>query len=99
MMLQNRFVWMLLATAIATSLAFAEEQAPQPFDLLIRGGKIVDGSGNPWFMGDVAIQGDRIAAVGPLGAEVRAQTPHRRTWVGGRAWVYRHAFAFGYDTI
>ncbi len=40
---------------------------------MIRGGKIVDGTGNPWFIGDVAIQGDRIAAVGPLGAEVRAK--------------------------
>jgi N-acyl-D-amino-acid deacylase len=40
------------------------------FDILIRGGKIVDGTGNPWFLGDVAIQGDRIAAIGNLaGAE------------------------------
>ena len=33
---------------------------------LIRGGHIVDGTGNPWFAGDVAIRGDRIAAVGHL---------------------------------
>ncbi len=33
------------------------------FDVLIHGGKIVDGTGNPWFYGDVAIKGDRIAAV------------------------------------
>jgi len=32
-------------------------------DVLIRGGRIVDGSGNPWFYGDVAIQGDRVVAV------------------------------------
>ncbi|MEY4940432.1 MAG: D-aminoacylase [Verrucomicrobiota bacterium] len=34
------------------------------YDILIRGGKIVDGSGNPWFHGDVAIRGDRIVRVG-----------------------------------
>ncbi|MCS6864596.1 MAG: D-aminoacylase [Gemmataceae bacterium] len=34
------------------------------FDVLIRNGRIVDGSGLPWFHGDVALQGDRIAAVG-----------------------------------
>lgn len=36
------------------------------FDMLIRGGKIVDGSGNPWYHGDVAVQGGRIVALGKL---------------------------------
>jgi len=39
----------------------------QDFDLLIRGGRIVDGTGNPSFMGDVAIRGNRIVAMGHLG--------------------------------
>ncbi len=37
-------------------------------DLLIRGARIVDGTGNPWTYGDVALAGDRIAAVAPPGA-------------------------------
>ena len=42
------------------------------FDIIIRGGKIVDGTGGPWFPGDVGLEGDRIAAVGNLsGAEGR----------------------------
>ncbi|HKW65296.1 MAG TPA: D-alanyl-D-alanine carboxypeptidase/D-alanyl-D-alanine-endopeptidase [Candidatus Acidoferrum sp.] len=36
------------------------------YDLLIRNGNIIDGAGNPWFAGDVAVSGDRIAAVGDL---------------------------------
>jgi N-acyl-D-amino-acid deacylase len=36
------------------------------FDLLLTGGRIVDGSGTPWFRADVGLRGDRIAAVGPL---------------------------------
>jgi N-acyl-D-amino-acid deacylase len=36
------------------------------FDLIVRGGRIVDGSGGPWFRGDVGIVGDRIAAMGAL---------------------------------
>jgi N-acyl-D-amino-acid deacylase len=36
------------------------------FDLLIRNGRVIDGSGLPWFRADVGITGDRVAAVGPL---------------------------------
>jgi N-acyl-D-amino-acid deacylase len=37
------------------------------FDVLISGGRIVDGSGNPWFAGDIGIQSDTIAYIGPVG--------------------------------
>lgn len=37
------------------------------YDFLIRGARVVDGTGNPWFYGDVAIGGDRIAEVAPPG--------------------------------
>src|SRR6185437_555149 len=36
-------------------------------DVLIRGAKVVDGTGNPWFYGDVALSGDRVGAVAPAG--------------------------------
>jgi N-acyl-D-amino-acid deacylase len=36
-------------------------------DLLIRGAKIVDGTGNPWFYGDIAISKDRILDIAPPG--------------------------------
>lgn len=36
-------------------------------DVLIRGAKVVDGTGNPWFYGDVAIAGDRVLEVAPRG--------------------------------
>lgn len=52
-----------------------------PFDLLLRGGSIVDGSGAPLFRGDVAIAGHRIAAVG----ELREATADRVIDVSGLA--------------
>ena len=36
----------------------------QSFDLLIRNGRIVDGTGSPWYAGDVGIRDGRIAAIG-----------------------------------
>ncbi|TMV51501.1 D-aminoacylase [Paenibacillus mesophilus] len=38
-------------------------------DLIIRGGRIADGTGNPWFYGDVGVKDGRIAAVGKLDQE------------------------------
>ncbi len=38
------------------------------FDVLITGGRIVDGTGAPWYLGDVGITGDRITAIGQLAA-------------------------------
>jgi len=40
---------------------------PPPYDLVISGGRVVDGTGAPWFYGDLAIRGDRIARVAPAG--------------------------------
>jgi N-acyl-D-amino-acid deacylase len=46
--------------------------APPAFDLVIANGRIVDGTGAPWFRGDIGIVGDRIEAIGALG-EVTAK--------------------------
>ena len=51
----------------------AEAPAP-PFDLLITNARIVDGSGNPWFRGDVAIKDGRIARIGRLEPETATRT-------------------------
>jgi N-acyl-D-amino-acid deacylase len=46
----------------------AAAAAQNGYDVVITNGRIVDGTGNPWFYGDVAIRGDRIAAIGRRGA-------------------------------
>jgi dihydroorotase/N-acyl-D-amino-acid deacylase len=56
-----------LLTVGATLLVWevrTPSQAPA-FDVVVRGGRIVDGTGNPWFVADVGIRGDTIAAVAP----------------------------------
>ncbi len=58
----------LLALILSTGAHAAEPE----YDLIIRNGRIVDGTGNPWFHGDVAIRGDKIVAVGRV-PEVKAK--------------------------
>jgi N-acyl-D-aspartate/D-glutamate deacylase len=48
------FVWFALPAALRSQ--------PQ-YDLVVRGARIVDGTGNPWFVGDVGVRDDRIVAV------------------------------------
>ncbi|HXE75563.1 MAG TPA: D-aminoacylase [Candidatus Xenobia bacterium] len=51
---------------LATGAVFAGEETAEAFDLLITGGRLVDGSGNPWVQADIGIRGDRIVARGKL---------------------------------
>jgi N-acyl-D-amino-acid deacylase len=41
-------------------------QAQPSFDLLIRNGRVMDGTGNPWMRADIGVRGDRIVAIGRL---------------------------------
>jgi dihydroorotase/N-acyl-D-amino-acid deacylase len=45
----------------------------QDYDTLIRNGRVMDGSGNPWFWADVGIKGDRITLVGRAPANATAK--------------------------
>src|SRR5688572_10419106 len=51
---------------LAGLVSVIAEQPAQQFDLLIRNGRVMDGTGNPWFPADIAIQNGRIAAIGQL---------------------------------
>jgi len=36
------------------------------YDVVIHGGRLIDGTGNPWFYGDVAVKGGKIARIGRI---------------------------------
>ncbi len=56
------------------------------FDVLIKNGHIIDGSGNPWVSGDIAIRGDRIAAIGNL------QNAHANSVIDAKGLVISPGF-------
>jgi N-acyl-D-amino-acid deacylase len=47
------------------------------YDVVIGRGRVVDGTGNAWFVGDVGVAGDRIVYVGPAGSLSKAAAPTR----------------------
>jgi N-acyl-D-amino-acid deacylase len=59
------FLWMVCSCAVAVDSGF---------DLVISNGHIVDGTGSPWYSGDVGIRDGRIAAIGNLSNASRQQT-------------------------
>jgi len=63
---------LILTIVLACGLIFA--QAPQRFDIVITNGHIVDGTGSPWYSGDVGIRDGKIAAIGNLTAAARQRT-------------------------
>ncbi len=68
----SRFVllmifWILLVFSVSA-------QTPPAFDLVIINGHIIDGTGSPWYSGDVGIRDGRIAAIGNLSAAPRKRT-------------------------
>ena len=54
--------------AVIGALSALLAQTPQQFDILIRNGRVLDGTGNPWYRADIGITGDRLRAMGRLGA-------------------------------
>ena len=67
---------LLLLILLATSCALlAQTPAQTPsFDLIITNGHILDGTGSPWYSGDIGIREGRIAAIGNLAAAPRRRT-------------------------
>lgn len=65
---------LVVAALAALSLcACASTQSPERYDVIISGGTVYDGSGGAPFVADVAIRGDRIAAIGNLAGVPAAQ--------------------------
>jgi N-acyl-D-amino-acid deacylase len=76
-----------LAACGGVRTAAAPAPAEGPYDLLIRNGMIVDGTGSPWVRGDVAVRGDRIAAVGLLRTAQARDTLDATGLVVSPGWI------------
>lgn len=69
--------WKSAILAAVLLFSFAPLQATaqgQPFDIVIINGHIIDGTGSPWYSGDIGIRGGKIASIGNL-----TESPRNRT--------------------
>ena len=65
---------LLIGLLFAASLVAPAQSTTSTFDLVITNGHIIDGTGSPWYSGDVGIRDGRIAAIGNLAAASRKRT-------------------------
>ena len=71
----KRQLQLLIAVLFLAGVQQQWAQAAMPsFDVVITNGHIMDGTGSPWYSGDVGIRGGKIAAIGNLGDAQRART-------------------------
>ena len=64
--------WLMVSNAAAP---------PAQYDIVIRGGRVLDGAGNPWVLADVAIKDGRIAKVGQVAGAGRKEVDARGRYV------------------
>ena len=67
----TRLSWLLFSALCLSAFCAAQQQS---FDLVITNGHIIDGTGSPWYAGDLGIREGKIAAIGNLSGATAART-------------------------
>jgi N-acyl-D-amino-acid deacylase len=70
----SKISFILLFSLVVSSFNFAFAQTPEVFDLLITNARIIDGAGNPWFRGSIAVKDGKIVRVGRIENATAKQT-------------------------
>lgn len=83
-------VWLLVGAIFGPRLC---AQGQEPFDILITRGRVLDGTGNPWFYADVGIRGGKIAAVGNLAGSRAVRAIDGRGKVVAPGFIDLHSHA------
>jgi N-acyl-D-amino-acid deacylase len=79
-----------IACALGAGLLAQQPTATQPYDLVVAGGDLADGSGGRIWKADVAVMGDRIAAIGELSAAARKRTIDAKGLVVAPGFIDMH---------
>jgi N-acyl-D-amino-acid deacylase len=68
---------LIFFTSILVCTPLHSTNSPEAYDVIIMNGRIVDGTGNSWYVGDIGIRNERIARIAPAGFLENAETKER----------------------
>src|SRR6202158_5649396 len=72
--MRGRIAYRLLSFFLLAAVGLPAQTPALPFDVVITHGHIIDGTGSPWYFGDLGIRDEKIAAIGNLAAAPRKRT-------------------------
>jgi N-acyl-D-amino-acid deacylase len=84
---------LVIAACCALSMVGVARAADAPYDLVLKNARIVDGTGNPWYRGDIAIRGDTIARIAPAITEQATRVIDIRGLVVAPGFIDLHTHA------
>jgi N-acyl-D-aspartate/D-glutamate deacylase len=87
--------WLIVISATAITMFFLAGCKSGEFDILVKNGKIIDGTGNPWFYGDIGIIGDTIAEIGDLSGRKADKTIDAKGLVVSPGFIDMHTHCDG----
>ena len=66
-------------------------QSYSQYDILIKNGRIIDGTGNSWYRADIAVKDGKIAAIGRLTSATATETVDAKGWIIAPGFIDVHA--------
>ena len=88
--MSKRLLLFFCCILIGLSSFLGSSSEGEDYDILIKNGKIVDGTGNPWFYGDIGIRDEAIIEIGNLAGKTAVQTIDARGLVISPGFIDLH---------
>lgn len=98
-MFKITFSFLLIASFFTSNVIFVSAQSSESFDLVITNARIIDGTGNPWFRGSIAVRDGKIVRVGQIDSVNAKQTIDAKNKIVAPGFIDVHAHVEGiYNT-
>ena len=89
------FSFLLIASVFSSGFNFAFASEPEKYDLVITNARIIDGTGNPWFRGSIAVKDGKIVRVGQFETTNAKQTIDAKNKIVAPGFIDVHAHTEG----